>query len=191
MFERKPSITQISMFISGILILLAALSIPMTVYADDPNPPPDNGKCTSCHEDLYFLHDTGNWFCLKESPMTCVDCHGGDPAAMTEEAAHANLAKHPVINDDVAKCQQCHPDQCDERVELFKQTSGISNIRVAVPYTPMAASETSKTIPVTGEQKDKTNPWLNVIEVFTVLVVGTAGFFIYRYYSNWLAYRGK
>ena len=33
----------------------------------------------SCHEDLYFLHDTGKLFCLNEkTAMNCVGCHGGN-----------------------------------------------------------------------------------------------------------------
>jgi hypothetical protein len=90
---------------------------------------------------LYFLHDTGNWFCLKESPMACADCHGGDPTTLVREEAHSNRAHYPVINDDVSKCQECHPDQCDERVELFEQTAGISEIRVAAPYVPAYSAE--------------------------------------------------
>jgi len=191
MCERKPSFTQASIFTTGILILLIALSMPTTVYADDPKPPPDNGKCISCHEDLYFLHDTGNWFCLRESPMACVNCHGGDSNAITEETAHTNMAKYPVINDDVSKCQQCHPDKCDERVALFKLTSGISKVLVAAPYTPVAASETSGTIPPVTGQQEETPMWFNVIEIFTVLLVSTAGVFIYRYSKNRPTFKGK
>lgn len=119
-----------------ILVTLTALSMPSTVRADDPIPTLNNGNCIVCHEDLYFLHDTGNWFCLNESPMTCVDCHGGNPSTLDQDLAHASRAAHPVINDDISKCQQCHPDECYDRVALFDRSAGISDVLVAVPYTP-------------------------------------------------------
>lgn len=119
-----------------ILVTLTALSMPSTVRADDPIPTPNNGNCIVCHENLYFLHDTGNWFCLNESPMTCVDCHGGNPSTLDQDLAHTSRAAHPVINDDVSKCQQCHPDECYDRVALFDRSAGISDVLVAVPYTP-------------------------------------------------------
>lgn len=126
---------------TGVLILLMALSMPAVVYADNPVPTPNNGNCITCHEDLYFLHDTGNWFCLKESPMACVDCHGGQPGTLDRKTAHTNRAAHPIINENVTKCQQCHPDECYERVELFDKTAGISKILVAAPYTPVYSTE--------------------------------------------------
>ena len=77
MLEKKRSPFYLSILVIGVFILLVMVSTPATVYADDPHPTSDNGNCITCHEDLYFLHDTGNWYCLKESPMACVDCHGG------------------------------------------------------------------------------------------------------------------
>ena len=192
MFERKPSFTQVSVFITGILILLIALSIPSTAYADDPTPvPPNNGNCITCHEDLYFLHDTGNWFCLEESPMTCVGCHGGDPTATTKELAHINRAPHPVLNDDVSKCQQCHPEQCDERVALFDQTAGIGEILVAVHYTPANSTGISKTFPASEQKAKKSGSWLNLMEIISVILVGSIALAIYFYFRVRHASKGK
>jgi len=192
MFARKSSFTQIASLLTGVLILLIALSAPSIVYADDPTPvPPNNGNCITCHEDLYFLHDTGNWFCLEESPMTCVGCHGGDPTATTKELAHINRAPHPVLNDDVSKCQQCHPEQCDERVALFDQTAGIGNVLVAVPYTPADSTGISKTFPVTEQQAEKPVSWFNFIEIVSVILVCSIALAIYFYYRVRLASKGK
>jgi len=174
MLKRKASFVQTASFLTGVLILLIALSMPMTVHADGPTPPPpDNGTCISCHEDLYFLHDTGNWFCLKESPMTCVDCHGGDSTTMTKKLAHANRAAHPVINDDVSKCQQCHPEQCTERVEIFNKTAGISNVLVAAPYTP-----------ITGQQTEEPPAWFNALELISIPLIISIAFVLYIIYRN-------
>ena len=174
MLARKHSFIQTASFLMGVLILLIAFSIPATVYADSA-PPPDNGNCITCHEDLYFLHDTGNWFCLKESPMACVDCHGGDPNTLDKALAHTKRTAHPILNDNVTKCMQCHPEKCNERVGIFDQTAGISEVLVAVPYTPAYSSEVAETIPVTGQN----NAWLNFLEAVPFLLVAGLAVVIY------------
>jgi len=169
MLERRFSFIQIASFLTGVLILLIALSMPGTAYADGPTT--DNGKCISCHEDLYYLHDTGKWFCLEESPMACVDCHGGDPKTLVKETAHANRAHHPVVNNDVSKCQECHPAQCDERVEFFSQTAGISNVLVAAPYVPVPSAEITEDVPVSKPQEYR--------EIIVISLVSGIALFIY------------
>lgn len=138
--SRKTSSILFALF-TLVCLVLAAVFVNTPAHAQSV---PANGRednCMSCHENLYFLHDTGNWFCIRESPMGCVDCHGGDPEAITQEMAHSHRAAHPVINEDVSKCQECHPEECNERVELFDQTAGISQVRVAAPYTPAHSTE--------------------------------------------------
>jgi hypothetical protein len=181
MLQSKSLFVQISILPVGILILLMALSTPATVYADDPIPPPNNGNCITCHEDLYFLHDTGNWFCLKESPMACVSCHGGNPTTTTKEIAHTNRAPHPIVNEDVSKCQECHPEECYERVELFDRTAGISEILVAAPYTPSYSTENIGIVPVEVQQEQEPSSWINLMEFLPITLV--AGFAIIVYFA--------
>ena len=178
MLQRKPSFIQVASFLTGGLILLLAFYMPANVYADGPTPP-DNGTCISCHEDLYFLHDTGNWFCLEESPMTCVQCHGGDSNTLVKEEAHTNRAPHPVFNEDISKCQECHPDQCDERVEIFGQNAGIDNVFVAAPYTPDDSYIAAESVPVTGKRAEETHPWLNILEIIAIALIVIAALVFY------------
>lgn len=161
----------------GALLLFVVLSTPSIVYADDPIPTPNNGNCITCHENLYFLHDTGNWFCLRESPMTCVNCHDGDPLATTKELAHANRAAHPVINEDISKCQECHPEECTERMQIFDQTAGISEVKVAMPYTPHIPLELLSVTPI--QSWDKFNVWINFWEILPVLLLAVGALIAY------------
>jgi hypothetical protein len=131
--SHKPSLV---LFVSFTLVCLMIVTIFFHTPVRAQSISTDENNCTTCHEDLYFLHDTGNWFCLRESPMNCVDCHGGNPEAVIQETSHLNRAAHPVINEDVSKCQECHPAECDKRVELFDQMAGIGQVQVAAPYTP-------------------------------------------------------
>ena len=139
--------------IVGMLFLV--FSKPAVAHAVEPAPTPAQGNCINCHIDLYFLHDTGNWYCLKESPMSCVDCHGGNPSATAQEQAHLDRAAHPILNDDISKCQECHPEECAEHVKLFDQTAGISQVLVAAPYTPADSIEESAPVGVGLTQQEQ------------------------------------
>jgi len=153
------------------LIVLSALTIPTAAYADTPVPPPDNGNCITCHDNLYYLHDTGKYYCLNESPMSCVDCHGGNSQATTQEEAHTLRAAHPIINEDISKCQGCHPEQCVERIDMFDQMAGFSDIvLVAGPSLPQFPAEQSVPVPATVET-GKNNWLLLIMEAAAVLLI--------------------
>jgi hypothetical protein len=118
-------------FFASLLAFGLALSLPTSSLAQDAEPEvPSN--CIVCHEDLYYLFDTGKHYCVTEARQRCTDCHGGDPAATDKDAAHYKRSAHPVINEDVSACQQCHPTDCDEYVQKFAQIAGISPVFVAV-----------------------------------------------------------
>lgn len=122
-----------------ILLLLAFFVQVQPAFAQEPVPLSENNNCVICHEDLYLLHDTGNYFCLCESPMTCVTCHGGDPTAVKKEDAHAFRNPHPVIGNDISRCATCHPDEYSARAEIFDQRAGISNVLI-VPTIPASSA---------------------------------------------------
>jgi hypothetical protein len=179
MCKRKHTFLSLFTILLGLMLVIA--TTPKVAYADEPFPTPDQGTCVNCHENLYFLHDTGKWFCLKAAPMACVDCHGGDPAATTQETAHAHRAAHPVLNENISKCQQCHPEQASERVKTFGQVAGISAIMVSLPYQPAIAAET-EVITVTGMEQNEN--WILALEVaIFILVAGLAStaYFIYKF----------
>ena len=110
--------------LAGVLTLLTMRTVPAHAQFHTPQAEP---KCISCHEDLYFLHDTGKLFCLnEETPMNCVGCHGGDPAAISKETAHANRAAHPIINENVSKCSESHRDSVTSGWRSFAREVGIA-----------------------------------------------------------------
>lgn len=137
MFTKK-SFVLISLLI-GVTLALVMLTNTAPAQARAPLQSDDGSKCVTCHENLYYLHDTGKAYCLKDAPMACVDCHGGDPTAITEEAAHFKRAAHPVINADDKKCYECHPAEAQVRVDKFRQVAGIKKVLVAAPYQPVVS----------------------------------------------------
>lgn len=135
----------------------------------------DNGTCIKCHEDLYFQHDTGNWFCLRESPMRCVDCHGGNPAAITQENAHYDRSAHPIINEDISKCRECHTDEdeCCECVSKFDQLAGLKQVKLVSPVSLSSTPVLSSGLPAIDEQ-EPVDWWLTLEILPLVLIVSLA-----------------
>ena len=118
--------------ILGFALLLALLAT-TSASAQEPIPDVDNGSCITCHENLYFLHDTGNWFCLHESPMACVDCHGGDPTATTKETAHYDRSAHPIVNEDISVCRNCHVEGSLDCVAEYDRLAGLKEVKIVSP----------------------------------------------------------
>ena len=166
----------------GLLTLLGLilLATPHVVLAQSSTPASGTNTCRSCHEDLYYQYDTGKSYCLTESPMQCVDCHAGDPQAITPENAHKGYIKYPVINQDDSRCYQCHPEQAKARVEKFRQVAGIHPVIVA--------SSSFQSVSMTTQSVSNRNKQTQADELFfksgifsLVLVAGLVltGFIIY------------
>lgn len=112
--------------------------------------PPEDSSCISCHEDEYYLHDIGNWYCLRETKVACTECHQGHPDKVFKECAHAGLVASPLAND-AAVCQNCHPDDYRERAQIYASITG-----VRPTPRPYATSTSSALIPLSGESADGT-----------------------------------
>ena len=119
------------------VLAFSALTLPTDAYASkQPSATTDN-SCLSCHEDLYYLHDTGCWYCMSEPHKDrCVDCHEGDPSAVREEEAHVGLVMHPQENDG-EKCLECHTaEDAQIRLAKFESIQGFDSVIHAERYIP-------------------------------------------------------
>jgi hypothetical protein len=139
----------------------------------------DNGNCIKCHEDLYFLHDTGNYFCIRESPMRCVDCHGGDPVATTQETAHFDRSAHPIVNEDISKCQECHTEEeeCCECISKFDQLAGIKEVKLVSPVP--VSSVPNQTTGLTPFEEQDPFSGLLTLEILPLFVIISIALTIY------------
>jgi hypothetical protein len=179
MNEKKTFTIGLFASIAGFALLVLPLFLATPAYAQSPAQDVDNGNCIKCHEDLYFLHDTGNWFCIRESPMPCVACHGGDPTATTQESAHYDRSAHPVVNEDISKCQECHEDEdeCCECVSKFDQVAGINQVKLVSPVTDFGASDQIPGLPAIEEQEPVN--WLLILEILPLVVIASLALTIY------------
>lgn len=118
--SRKLSVTFLSLLgLIGIVLLLSA----SVVQAQEATPQTDDTNCLACHDDLYYLYDTGKWHCLCQASPSCIHCHGGQPEVANADLAHAGMITNP-LQEDAAACQRCHPDEYQQRVDEFMAMAG-------------------------------------------------------------------
>jgi hypothetical protein len=97
-------------------------------------------SCLTCHEDLYYLHDSGKYYCVTEQKDRCVNCHAGSENLIIKEQAHFGLIVHPQENEGM-KCQECHSEDVQARLDTFATLGGYSTLIIAETYTPPVAIE--------------------------------------------------
>jgi hypothetical protein len=118
------------LFVGMLLTLPAQASAAQSVGASD-------NSCLTCHEDLYYLHDMGCWYCMTPVHKDrCTDCHEGNPTSMKVEESHLGMLPHPQENNG-AKCLECH-EQADlqNRLTSFDTNGGFDEVIYAEAYTP-------------------------------------------------------
>ncbi len=162
----------------GLIAVLAVAATPGRAQADRPAALNGDSSCLACHENLYYLYDTGKWFCLNQPDMHCVYCHNGDDTVLDQAAAHLHRTAHPIIGDDMTTCQACHADSCAEHVQLFDRVAGISDdIRVASPFEPVTTIAEAPPAVVT-ESAPSSLPWL--LAGLALIAVGAGGLWLAR-----------
>ena len=163
----------------SLIICLLAFTMPSKI-AQAQESALNNGNCINCHENLYYLHDTGNWFCLKDSSMRCVDCHGGNPAATTKETAHYDRSAHPVTGGDISRCETCHTD-CVKHLTVLDEQVGISEVKKAT-YVPVSDfSNPTGGLPEI-EQSNQID-FVEVLGVHPLVILGMATLTTYLFYK--------
>lgn len=81
-------------------------------------------SCVSCHEAQGMravLSDGRPWHVDHGFGDLCVACHGGDPAATSEEAAHSGM-RGPLSSPE-RSCTGCHADDALERAARYRASA--------------------------------------------------------------------
>ena len=93
---------------------------PDPVLPGQADPGEGSERCVQCHAGQTPPDSV-------HTALPCVSCHLGDPAALTEEAAHTGLEREPGALDSAAQtCGQCHPRELSHvRSSLMTTGSGI------------------------------------------------------------------
>jgi hypothetical protein len=115
--------------------LLAILNVPVSASAVQVTGVTSN-SCFTCHEDLYYLHDTGKYYCITDHKDRCMNCHEGNASVLNKDQSHLGLVVHPQGNDG-AKCQECHADDAQARIDTFaSESGGFATVIKAETYAP-------------------------------------------------------
>jgi len=82
-------------------------------------------SCKSCHETQGQdpVNTKGEWHTQHAFGDFCEFCHAGNVQAKDKEAAHQGLVD--PMSDVAASCQGCHPQDLDERSQIYASTLGI------------------------------------------------------------------
>jgi len=133
--------------------------------------------CNSCHDNLYYNHDLGKYYCVANARTRCVDCHGGDPTSLDKNKAHMNMEAFPVRGSDLSKCLSCHPEDCDTYVEKF---SAVAGFRQSKPVQGSTYSTTPEPITASfpAELAGQARSWQADLTISFALVIVLAGGFL-------------
>jgi hypothetical protein len=151
---------RLSIALIGIL-LIGLLFLPnesIRASAAQPQGGHASFTCLSCHEDLYYLHDTGKWYCITEHADRCTNCHDGQEPAPNKEEAHKGMVLHPQ-KDNGAKCQECHQQDAEARLAQFASLGGFKTIHETVSYVPAVSVETGLAEPAGTSRLVEALPW--------------------------------
>jgi len=125
------------MFLSLVVLVLVGLCIGSVTPARAQEAlPSERSTCRICHENRYYLYDTGQWYCLCGKQRTCTDCHFGVDDAWDIEIAHESLVVNP-IEHDATVCQDCHLEDAQDYIAKFAVVAGIDLNATPIP-TPTA-----------------------------------------------------
>lgn len=126
-------------FFAFISVFFAAILYTMFAFPDQASathkPETISNSCISCHEDLYYLHDTGKNYCVTEMEERCVNCHAGNSTVMDEEKAHAGLIASPQ-KENGTRCQECHTQDAQDRLATFASKGGYKEVIEVISYAP-------------------------------------------------------
>lgn len=157
MFRKKAYIWYLCL-----CVVVISLAWAPPIQAQD-DPPADNDNCLYCHENQYYLYDTGKWYCLCEAPMHCIYCHGGRTDSLKEEVAHEGLVLSPT-KENAARCQTCHTEDYLGRVVKFASVAGIRPTRApVVTATPAAGMTVSAPPTMTQPSSGRFEPWQSAL----------------------------
>jgi hypothetical protein len=109
----------------GLIVLVAPR--PVAAQCEDQQP-----SCCTCHTTAHPVGEQGEWHTIHARKECCRACHGGNDRTDDKDAAHVGMTLHP-LEDTYLACHQCHPDDYQQRAEVFA---------VALHVTPQSSEPT-------------------------------------------------
>jgi hypothetical protein len=105
-------------------------------------------SCKNCHEvqgQKPVNNDGTGWHQSHAFGDFCYICHAGNQQATDKDTAHAGMV--PPLQDVKASCQQCHPNDLQERAQVYATTLGIE---IGGSAAPTEAAPAAAAAPIQG-----------------------------------------
>jgi len=138
-------------------------------------------SCKNCHEvqgKLSVNNDGTAWHTSHAFGDFCYICHAGNQQATDETGAHTGMV--PPLSDIKASCVQCHPNDLQDRAQVFATTLGVeigSGATTGPSVAPTPSSTTGDSQPATNTtlttELDVNDPNLvNYVQNYDQIVLG-------------------
>ena len=113
---------------SGLAILLVAVVLLLYPTADaQAQCGSQASSCKNCHEvqgEDPVNSDGTAWHPSHAFGDFCYICHAGNNQSMDKATAHTGMV--PPLSDIKAGCQSCHPDDLQERAQVYASVLGVT-----------------------------------------------------------------
>jgi len=150
MFAKSARLISLGLRMLLITVLLYAIQAVKIAYAQSSAP--TASVCITCHEDQYYLYDSGKWYCIAEAQDRCENCHAGNAGEVHKTEAHLGLIAHP-LTDGGQRCQTCHAGDTEKFIQAVISRTGYQAPLQVEPYVPIIPVDPAAPIslPVSSE----------------------------------------
>jgi hypothetical protein len=178
--SRAVGVGSLIMLAIGLLLLFAPQAA--VAQCEDPQP-----SCCTCHATAHPVTDQGEWHTIHARKECCRACHGGNDRTDDKDAAHVGMTLHP-LQDTYLACHQCHPDDYQQRAEIFAVALHVTPQSSEPTARPAVAASTPPPMIVTPQPRsvEQATPvwdWPVVLSV-AVLAIGLAVIWWKRTHSS-------
>jgi hypothetical protein len=116
-------------FISIVLGVLIIISLVLLWPADQVSAQCGSqaSSCKNCHEtqgQKPVNNDGTTWHTEHQQIDACVSCHAGNPQSSDKDQSHAGMV--PWNSDVKAGCSSCHPNDYQQKAQIYATTLGVS-----------------------------------------------------------------
>jgi len=183
----QPKRKLILMILTGILLLIASGIWLTTANPVSAQCGSSASSCKNCHEvqgELSVNNDGTAWHTSHAFGDFCYICHAGNQQATDEAGAHTGMV--PPLSDIKASCVQCHPNDLQDRAQVYATALGVeigSGTSTGTTSTPSDGTGTDSSQPVINApvttELDVNDPNLvNYVQNYDQIVLG-------KFPTNW------
>jgi hypothetical protein len=129
----------IMMGVAGIWLVVAAGLWLATTTPASAQCGSQASSCKNCHEvqgEKPVNGDGTAWHTSHAFGDFCYICHAGNNQSLDKDEAHKGMV--PPLSDVKASCQQCHPNDLQQRAQVYAAKLGIKVGGGAAPAAPSA-----------------------------------------------------